>query len=298
MKKFTTVILVIVLVCLVSGMVLCGIGVASGANFTELGRLIREGRYSIGWLKDDIDVDDLDLKETEETFKNADIHSMDADIDAGSLDIEDSWDDDIHVKIRSRNVKVKVSNDAGTLKIDCGSGNHWWFFGRQRCAVTLYLPEGKQWTQTDFELGAGSITSGLSQLTVRDMDISVGAGEADLPHSITVQQKASLEVDAGQLAIGKINASELKVQVSVGEIDLTADVGEKLSADCDVGELNLGLAGGMEDYNYKVDCGLGEVSLGTEKMTSLGDDRHIDHHAAKDVEIDCGVGTVSVSFEQ
>lgn len=298
MKKFTTVVLIVVLVCLVSGMVLCGIGIASGANAAEFARLVKEGRYSFGWNAYEIDEDDEDIKLTEQTFQNADIRSLDVSIDAGSLDILDSWDDDIHVNVKSRGVTVKVSDDGGTLEIECENRMRWWFVRRQKCEIELYLPENKEWTEADFELGAGSLKSELSQLNVRDMDISVGAGEAYLPHDITVQQRASLEVDAGEITMGNINAAKMDVNVGVGSIGLTADVEEKLSADCGVGELDLKLTGSMSNYNYKVDCGLGEVRLGTETMTSLGDDRHINHHAAKDVEIDCGVGTVSVSFEE
>lgn len=298
MKKFTTVVLVISLVCLVTGMVLCGVGIASGASFSELDRLVREGRYSIGWNAYDSDEDASDIRETEESFPGAGIHSLKVDIDAGSLDILDSWDDDIHVKVKARDVAVTAEDDAGTLKLECGSRKRWWLSGRQKCEITLYLPEGKEWTEADFEMGAGSLTSELSQLNVGDMDISVGAGEAYLPHDIIVQNKASLEVDTGGLTLGNINAVNMSVDVGVGEIGLTADVGEKLSADCGVGELDLKLIGSVTDYNYKVDCGLGEVRIGTETMTSMGNERHINHHAARDVEIDCGVGTVSVSFEE
>lgn len=298
MKKFTTVILILSLVCLVSGMILCGIGIASGANATELAGLIKEGRYTFGWNSYDSGEDDKDIEKTEQTFQNADIRSLNVDIDAGSLDILDSWDDDIHVNVKARNVTVRVNDDGGTLEIKGDSTKHWWFARRQKCEIKLYLPENKEWTEADFELGAGSLTSELSELNVRNLDITVGAGEAVISHDIHVQQKASLEVDAGQITMGNIAAEKVSVNVGVGEIGVTADVGEKLSADCGVGELDLKLTGSMTDYNYKVDCGLGEVRIGTETMTSLGNDRHINHHAAKDVEIDCGVGTVSVSFEE
>lgn len=299
MKKFTNVVLIIALVCAVAGMVMCGIGVASGGTLDEIGTMIEEGYYSInrnsGWQ--DEDLRDR-AKQSSEAFKNEEIRSLEADVDAGSLYILPSTDGDIHVEISSYNVKTEVRCDEGTLKIDAEGVQRWWRSGSRFCEITLYIPEGKAWDEVDISVGAGELDSQVSQLLANSVDISVDAGSASLMHEIIADQEVSLEVGAGELRLGQVQAAEMELDTGVGQMTLSADVSVKLSADCGVGEIDLTLKGVKEDYDYEIDCGIGEVRLGSETISSLGTTKRIDHNAGRQVQVDCGVGEVSISYEQ
>lgn len=298
MKRFTNVVLIIALICAVAGMVLCGIGAASGGTLDEIGRLVKEGRYSIGWDNDWWDEDpDGRTKQSSYDFSDDELKNLEADIDAGSLNILPSDDAQIHVELKTYHVDADVRNEGGTLKIDVESKNGWWKYRHQVCEVNVYVPEDKVWNEVDLSVDAGELSSQVSVLQAYQLEISVDAGSAVLPHDIVTQHKTSLEVGAGEMQLGHVQAAEMELDTGVGQMSLSADVSGRLSADCGVGEIDLTLQGKKENYNYEIDCGIGEVTLGSENLSSLGTTRRIDNHAGRQVQIDCGVGQVSVTYQ-
>lgn len=52
----------------------------------------------------------------------------------------------------------------------------------------------------------------------------------------------------------------------------------------------------QDNFNYSIDCGIGEVILGGESYSSLGVSREIDNDAEKKMELDCGVGQIHVEY--
>lgn len=299
MKKFTNVVLIIALVCAVAGMVMCGIGIASGGTLDEIGKLIKEGRYSVGWNSNWWD-EDLDgkAKQTSYDFPDEELRCLEADIEAGSLNILPSTDEEIHVEMKTYNVKTEVYNDKGTLKIDVESKRSWWKFGQQVCQVTIYVPEDKIWNEIELSVDAGELNSEVSVLQAYSIDISVDAGSAVLLHDIVAEQKVSLDVGAGEIQMGHVQTAEMKLDTGVGQLSLSADVSGRLSADCGVGEIDLTLQGVKEDYDYEIDCGIGEVKLGSETISSLGTARRINNNAGRQVRVECGVGEVSINYQE
>lgn len=78
--------------------------------------------------------------------------------------------------------------------------------------------------------------------------------------------------------------------------ELYREMRGKLEADCGVGELLLNLKGVKEDYNYDLECGIGEIRCADESYSGFGKDYTIDNHAAKNMEIECGIGQITVKY--
>ena len=61
-----------------------------------------------------------------------------------------------------------------------------------------------------------------------------------------------------------------------------------------VGDVNIGIIGEKEDFNYELSCGMGELDVFDDSYTSLGKDKEIDNDAKHTISLDCGVGRVNV----
>ena len=56
------------------------------------------------------------------------------------------------------------------------------------------------------------------------------------------------------------------------------------------------LKGVKEDYNYDLECGIGEIRCADESYSGFGKDYTIDNHAAKNMEIESGIGKITVKY--
>lgn len=94
-----------------------------------------------------------------------------------------------------------------------------------------------------------------------------------------VLQKAEFSIGAGVLYADRITADQIDIECGAGQVELTA--------------------GGQEsDYNYDLEIGAGEVTIGGGTFAGLAVERKIDNHAKKEISVECGAGQVSVAFEQ
>ena len=70
----------------------------------------------------------------------------------------------------------------------------------------------------------------------------------------------------------EFQAGEAEFVCGAGSVTASGDAGKKLEADCGVGELLLNLKGVKEDYNYDLECGIGEIRCADESYSGFGKD--------------------------
>lgn len=128
----------------------------------------------------------------------------------------------------------------------------------QAGTIILYLPQDVKFYEMDISVGAGSLKSKLQSVHTENADIAVAAGAAE---------------------IQGIMAQEMYLECGVGSATLT-------------------LHGAQEDYNYSLECGMGEVKIAEGRYSGIGVEQQIDHGAAKNLDIECGMGSVEVKFEK
>lgn len=128
----------------------------------------------------------------------------------------------------------------------------------QAGTIILYLPQDVKFYEMDISVGAGSLKSKLQSVHAENADIAVSAGAAE---------------------IQGIMAQEMYLECGVGSVTLT-------------------LHGAQEDYNYSLECGMGEVKIAEGRYSGIGVEQQIDHGAAKNLDIECGMGSVEVKFEK
>lgn len=179
-------------------------------------------------------------------------------MDAGMLKVVKGKGKEIKVITTSKNAEVETALEDGTLIISENFHAAYWGDGVHRLQVVIEVPE---------------------QLELEELSVEVGAGDIDIKEGLLTTAYASLDVDAGNL-------------------DFAGEVKGDLDANCNVGNMELKLTGGQQDYNYSLSCGVGSIKAGDISVAGLGRDDEIDNGADYDMDINCDVGNVDVIFEK
>ena len=137
----------------------------------------------------------------------------------------------------------------------------------------MTIPENRAFNEIELNMKAGKLKA--DQIRTKNLEVNAGAGEVN---------------------ILEFQAEEAEFACGAGSVTASGDAGKKLAADCGVGELLLNLKGVKEDYNYDLECGIGEIRCADESYSGFGKDYTIDNHAAKNMEIECGIGQITVKY--
>lgn len=326
MKHFTKIAFVIVLVLVILGSVLCAVGVGIGFSISEFRESVKIGEFSFGPIRhipfirywnDDFDWEEGDVVEgdgfgwtstenEEFSFPWESLDGIKLDVDNSSVVITQNTTEDkenirIDVEYRKENHKRKVDAylSGGTLEIE--DSGAWRIQNNDSVRITMRLPaqliEQSWLEEIKLEQGRGKIVV-ETPLTAKEISINVGAGECDVRERVTAEKKISLEVEAGMLSVGEIEADKVDISGGVGEFTAALIQAETIEIEGGVGSVQVKAAGKETDYDYDIDCGVGGVTIGNRSYSGLSAGEKIENQGSKEIKIDCGVGNVEVSFEE
>lgn len=139
--------------------------------------------------------------------------------------------------------------------------------------IELYLPR-KVFEQVEVELGAGRMD--IADLSADRLKIELGLGSLEAEHLEAIQ--------------------ELEVQVGAGRFWANSCIGKKIDLECGVGSIELTLAGKETDYDYTLECGIGNISYGNRMLSGLGKEKKIDNQAEWKINAECGMGQIDIDF--
>ena len=253
------------------------------------------------WDNDDWDDDDWD----DDDWDNDDWDDDDR------YDEQDDWDDDerrdnmngianilenngkasykdinsIKSNVYTGSIHLKKGTDTDVITVESIDINEKLGFRAFEKDGILYLTSNKKIKKSN-NIGKGTITVTIPEnMAFNEIELNMKAGKLKADQIRT----KNLEVNAGA---GEVNILEFQAE----EAEFAGDAGKKLAADCGVGELLLNLKGVKEDYNYDLECGIGEIRCADESYSGFGKDYTIDNHAAKNMEIECGIGQITVKY--
>ena len=249
-------------------------------------------------LEDNVNYDsDYEIRSgTVESYVLADsslgITQLQVQVGGCSMEIQKSEDDCFRVEADGmRKFQGYVEDDTlvicGTSKT--GSNNE----GNLGGFICLYVPEDYDFEKVTMDVGAGSVI--VEDLRTDSLEANVGAGKMDFARLNADQ--ATLDCGAGQLTVEELNSRVVELSVGMGSVHLTGDVAEGLTADCSMGELKLTLAGEQTDFNYDLSCGMGALKVGSDSYNGMAQEKQIDNHASKNMQLDCAMGSVKVEFQ-
>ncbi len=146
------------------------------------------------------------------------------------------------------------------------------------------------------EIEMGAGTLTLGELNAEELSLDVGAGQ------ITVDRveasEADISVGAGQIQIHDMEVRELSAEIGMGEFIARGDVGYSADLECSMGNIELMLEGSQSDFNYQIDSAMGNMVLGEQSFGGLASERRIDNGAGKNIEVDCSMGNITIYFTE
>ncbi len=167
-----------------------------------------------------------------------------------------------------KNVTVKESSD--TLKVRSTKK-----LSKTR-KVCISYPEDVKLQELEIEMGAGTVYLNRD-IETEKLSVEMGAGEFDSKNPVTAEE-ADLEIGTGSMTFADLSA-------------------KKISGECGLGELDLTMTGTQEDYNYDLECGVGNLDVGSDSYSGLGREKSISNTGAdRKLDLECGMGNVSVDF--
>lgn len=114
-----------------------------------------------------------------------------------------------------------------------------------------------------------------------------------------VLEEVDMEIGAGQAEIDSLCAESLDIEVGAGQADLINLDVQYFNASAGAGQINAKLVGSESDYNYDVECGIGEIEIGESSFSGFAKDTYIENPGAKrELDIECGVGQIVISFQE
>ena len=89
----------------------------------------------------------------------------------------------------------------------------------------------------------------------------------------------------------------VELEVGAGQAVVTGLITQKLDVEVGAGQAEVELSGKQEDYNYRIECGVGNVVVGKNSYVGLGAEQSVTNEGAtKEINIECGIGQAEINF--
>lgn len=212
------------------------------------------------------------------------VESLDMEIGAAALDIVTG--DRFSVESNHKYLSVKEENH--TLKIS--EEKIPFGFSSEGVTVVLTVPEGFVFEDASIETGAGKVD--IDALCANTLSLDLGAGETVIG-TLSSLTRAKINTGAGKLTVRDGQLHDLTLDHGVGKLELTGALTGSCDVDFGVGGADITLLGSREDYQIRLDKGLGDASLDGQAMS----DGSTYGGGANRIEIDGGVGSIQIQFK-
>lgn len=292
MKRGWKIFWIICISVLGAGIILCIAGTVMGATLSGVRSTFHTDEYyrqGILWYHNDWDDTedydgghngDLSVLGDEQDVSNFEgIREIDLELSYMQVVVKEGSGDSVIVDMSEVNEKLKarvsIEQEDGELKIEDQSTHNLWknFSIKDAGTLVIQVPKDRALEDVSLEVGAGQLT--VESLHAGCLDINVGAGRA---------------------VVKQFEVKDLNIDCGAGQADLTGTITRESEIECGVGSIDLSLTGSQNEFDYELDCGIGQLRVGDESYTGLSNKRSIDNGTGKRMDIDCGIGEVQVSF--
>ena len=222
-------------------------------------------------------------EETSKVWESSEISAyLSIDINASKLVIKTG--DRFLAETNNKYVTCKQDKD----KLVIREKSHVSFGKGMQSIITLYIPENLKFQRVDINTGAGSVD--IESLETEVLNMNFGAGDVNIKNLVSGNTK--IDTGAGKLDIQNGTLGDLDLSLGVGSSNITANINGNSKIGTGVGELILNLLGKKEDYEIKVNKGLGQVRV----FDTLVSDGSVVGSGINKIKLDCGVGNISVNI--
>ncbi|MEG0963264.1 MAG: DUF4097 family beta strand repeat-containing protein [Lachnospiraceae bacterium] len=310
MKKFTKIALIATLVLTILGGACCIAGAVIGFNYTEFKSMVKQGAFQVRtpyWAWDEKEEETYDTSNWKEAVTQrydfspeecSTVENFTMDVSYGEVNIEENENTQgisVEVEYRKANHRSEMiaALEGNTLKINETENHH--DRNKDTLVITVQIPKDKVFQTIDLKQDAGSIMVDVP-LNAKNISLNVSAGECDVYQILTASEKLQANVEAGEIDLNKIKAGTMELKAGIGDITVEEANADQVMIDTGIGSVDTVMEGKETDYSYKIDCGVGDVEVGSNQYSTLGSTKNVRNDGKKKMDISCGVGEVSVDF--
>ena len=236
------------------------------------------------------------------SFSVEDLESVTIDIDAGYLVIKQG--DELGFTVQGPleyssefsdgtwNIWSETNLDAIRTQGE-GDGTRFYNNGQDVTTVfTIVLPKNAADVYASLDLGVMT----AKNLQADTLDLTLDMGSVQVKDSKAKQ--ANFTVDLGAMEVKDVTAAVCELKVNLGNIDFRGDVTESLSANCELGAIQIQMPK-PSSYECSTDVNLGSIIVDGNTMGALSSSTFGDSDADDPLEMDlsCDLGSIEVKFD-
>ncbi len=203
------------------------------------------------------------------------VRKIDMDLSVGDVEVLPTDGHEVVVETEGISRRLGFTSNIKEDELEITS-KKWSIFGSRKWTGKIYLYLPKEVTLEEISLGIDA-----GDLTVRDL----------------WAEEFSLSVGTGNGRVENFTAREADIDCGAGMITASGCAGRTLELDCGVGEIEYVAPGTEAHYDYDINCGVGEVRIGSREYSGLGRSGQVNNGMERKIKIDCGVGSVTVDFD-
>lgn len=225
-----------------------------------------------------------------------DVSSLDIEHGAGKLVIKST--DSNQVTVEGVNVNESFEADkslSGELKIR-SKFNFWNMFNsgksfNKNSAITIYLPASFTADKVKIDAGAGNVN--IEGLKTDKLDINAGVG--DVYGEYIYADNVSLDGGVGEITLEYVELNDVDIDAGVGNVEIQGIITGRSEIDAGVGNIDLDISGSSDDYDLKVEKGVGDIYINGDKYSKLNWNNRTAEHS---MDINGGVGNIRLDFKE
>lgn len=290
MKLFTKISLIVAAIAGGVGILAVVIGLAMGAKVEDLqqmGIYISPNQVELsGVIKNEIrdeifdEFDDFDDEHhnygkhdsgnkdsvTRDKYASEGINRLEVDVQNANITIfaiEDAQE--ISYSSNRKKEIAKVRENALIIEEDTSLKEH--------LELEIYLPVGVM-REIEIEAINGVVTA--DKIVADNVSMDIDNASVNI-QQLEVNNKAELQINAGEMNIGYYEGPNLDLECAVGAMKVVCD-------------------GTKNDYNYHLECGVGEIVLDNETYSGLGQERQVQNGGSKVIKAECAMGQIQIEF--
>lgn len=167
----------------------------------------------------------------------------------------------------SNKVKNIAEVDGSTLKIEDHSSI------QDKIKLELYIPVG---VLKEIEIEAINGTVSADKIAAENVTIEIDNASVQIDE-LVVEEQAELQINAGQMVVGYYS-------------------GNKLETECAMGSIMVVCEGNQNDYNYDLECGMGQIQIQENNYSGIGKNLQIHNESDKFIKAECALGEIILEF--
>ena len=159
---------------------------------------------------------------------------------------------------------------------------------KSESSITIYVPENAKLSRINLDMGAGNVE--ISNIESANIDFSFGAGNVNIKN--LKSENPTIEGGAGQINFENTELTNAKLSAEVGKVIYSGQLNGESRIECGVGEVEMNLEGGIDNYSIKVQKGIGKIKINNESVT----DNSTTGNGQNKIYIEGGVGNIDIEI--